>query len=102
MKKRGMALILAAAVVLGGCSSGQKTSGEASVASSPASESSSVSESTAQSETEGTTEAVETTEASESQNKEPEVKADEEKEADVIIVGAGGAGLAAAIAAADG
>ncbi len=101
MKKRGMALILAAAVVLGGCSSGQKTSGEASVASSPASESSSVSESTAQSETEGTTEAVETTEASESQNKEPEVKADEEKEADVIIVGAGGAGLAAAIAAAD-
>lgn len=95
MRKRGAALLLAAAMVLSGCSSGREASESATQA--------------------PTTSAAETTKAAEETSKPEETKApapeaedpsahiqaDEEKEADVVIVGAGGAGLAAAIAAAD-
>lgn len=101
MKKRGIALALAAAMILGGCSSGRETSTGTSQAPSSPAESSGVSESAPETTAAGTTEAAETAQDAVTDSEEPAVEADEEKEADVIIVGAGGAGLAAAIAAAD-
>ena len=83
MKKRMSALLLTAAVVLGGCSSGggNQQAGNTTPTT--------TAETTTQAQTEAETEA------------EAEAVYDEVKEADVVIVGAGGAGLSAAIAAAD-
>ncbi len=92
MKKRVVAFALAASVVLGGCSSGASSQ----ATSAPASQTTEAKEQTTTSQTE-----AETTEAEKEADKEGEASYDEVKEADVIIVGAGGAGLSAAIAAAD-
>ncbi len=83
MKKRMSALLLTAAMVLGGCSSGggNQQAGNTTPTT--------TAETTTQAQTEAETEA------------EAEAVYDEVKEADVVIVGAGGAGLSAAIAAAD-
>ncbi|MCI8515749.1 MAG: FAD-binding protein [Hungatella sp.] len=91
MRKRSVALILAASMVLGGCSSGKETvsqTTQAPTTAAPATETPT---------TAPETEAQKETEAAQGS----QVSWDEEKQADVIIVGAGGAGLAAAIAAAD-
>lgn len=90
MKKHVLAVTLAAALVLGGCSSGA----------------SSQQTTEAQKETTAKAQTTETqaeTEEEEETGKAPEevLSYDEVKEADVVIVGAGGAGLSAAIAAAD-
>lgn len=87
MKKQVAALFLASVIALSGCSSGKNGQGEAG-------------------------QPPKTTEAKKTEQTEPEGEAetkaeniqsdyDEVKEADVVIVGAGGAGLSAAIAAAD-
>lgn len=83
MKKRMSALLLTAAMVLGGCSSGggNQQAGNTTPTT--------TAETTTQAQTEAETEA------------EAEAVYDEVKEADVVIIGAGGAGLSAAIAAAD-
>ena len=83
MKKRMSALLLTAAMVLGCCSSGggNQQAGNTTPTT--------TAETTTQAQTEAETEA------------EAEAVYDEVKEADVVIVGAGGAGLSAAIAAAD-
>ncbi len=94
MKKRAMALFLAMSVILAGCSSGN-TDQETTRA--------------AKAETQETTQETETAEAAGEETAEEtqaeEIKEgqsfDQVREADVVIVGAGGAGLAAAIAAAD-
>ena len=83
MKKRMSALLLTAAMVLGGCSSGGGTQQAGNTTPTT------TAETTTQAQTEAETEA------------EAEAVYDEVKEADVVIVGAGGAGLSAAIAAAD-
>ncbi len=83
MKKRMSALLLTAAVVLGGCSSG---GGNQQVGNTTPT---TTAETTTQAQTEAETKA------------EAEAVYDEVKEADVVIIGAGGAGLSAAIAAAD-
>lgn len=83
MKKRMTALLLTAAVVLGGCSSGGGNS--------------QTSEAPQTATTEQTTPAQTEAETDEAK----EASYDEVKEADVVIIGAGGAGLSAAIAAAD-
>ena len=90
MKKHVLAVTLAAALVLGGCSS---------VASSQQT-TEAQKETTAKAQT---TETQAETEEEEETGKAPEevLSYDEVKEADVVIVGAGGAGLSAAIAAAD-
>lgn len=86
MKKQVTALFLAAAMVLGGCASQSGTTGKT----------------TAAQETAKATAAEETTaEETVPETGTENLSYDEEKEADVIIVGAGGAGLSAAIAAAD-
>ncbi len=90
MRKRVTALFLAAMVVLSGCSSGNKNQDGTSQAETSQAQ---------QKETSG----AETEEETEKETKAEDDQADydEVKEADVIIVGAGGAGLSAAIAAAD-
>ena len=93
MRKRGAALLLAAAMVLSGCSSGREASESATQApTTSAAETTKAAEETSK---------PEETEAPEAEDPSAHIQADEEKEADVVIVGAGGAGLAAAIAAAD-
>lgn len=95
MRKRGAALLLAAAMVLAGCSSGKEASEPVTQApTTSAADTTKAAEEAAQ---------PEETKAPEQEAEDPSanIQADEEKEADVIIVGAGGAGLAAAIAAAD-
>lgn len=91
MKKRAISLLLATAMVLGGCSSGSKTQ-ETTATTAAGTEATTKA---ASEETEAETSA----EAQESQDTDQSF--DQVKEADVVIVGAGGAGLSAAIAAAD-
>lgn len=90
MKKRMLAAVLAAAVVLGGCSSKASSQQTAETG-----ETKTTAAETSGEETEAKTEAKTQPETEEGS------ACDEVKEADVIIVGAGGAGLSAAIAAAD-
>ncbi len=89
MKKRATALVLAMSMVLAGCSGGNA-----------AQETTTAKETETQAATQAaeTESAVQETEAEEDKDDQ---SYDQVKEADVIIVGAGGAGLAAAIAAAD-
>ena len=89
MKKRATALVLAMSMVLAGCSGGNG-----------AQETTTAKETETQAATQAaeTESAVQETEAEEDKDDQ---SYDQVKEADVIIVGAGGAGLAAAIAAAD-
>ena len=89
MKKRATALVLAMSMILAGCSQGN-TAQETTKA--------------AQTGTQETTKedsAKETTQETEKEEEQLSQAFDQVKEADVVIVGAGGAGLAAAIAAAD-
>lgn len=86
MKKRVLALALAGAMVLGGCSSKASVQQETEVQKAE----------TTEARSEETSTEAETTAAA-----EETLSYDEVKEADVVIVGAGGAGLSAAIAAAD-
>lgn len=89
MKKRATALVLAMSMVLAGCSGGNA-----------AQETTTAKETETQAATQAaeTESAVQETEAEEDKDDQ---SYDQVKEADVIIVGAGGAGLAAAIAATD-
>ena len=89
MNKRATALVLAMSMVLAGCSGGNA-----------AQETTTAKETETQAATQAaeTESAVQETEAEEDKDDQ---SYDQVKEADVIIVGAGGAGLAAAIAAAD-
>ena len=89
MKKRATALVLAMSMILAGCSGGNG-----------AQETTTAKET----ETQAATQAAETESAvqeTEAEEEEADQGYDQVKEADVVIVGAGGAGLAAAIAAAD-
>lgn len=90
MKKRATALFLAMSVILAGCSSGN-TGQETTQAA--------VTETQETKTTEAAKE--ETAEETQAEEKEEGHSFDQVKEADVVIVGAGGAGLSAAIAAAD-
>ncbi len=93
MKKRMLAAALAAAMVLGGCSSNassQQTKEAQETTAAPKTEAPETKEETA---------AERETKAEAAGGEVPDC--DEVKEADVVIVGAGGAGLSAAIAAAD-
>ena len=98
MKKRTVALFLAVSMVLGGCSSGNDASSQTGQ-SQETSTQQTTAESKEESKEETTIESVEETE--EAQDEKESLSYDEVKEADVIIVGAGGAGLSAAMAAAD-
>ena len=89
MKKWMTALFLAVIVVLSGCSSGRRNQTGAGQTSKALETTQ-----TEQAETEGETDA-------EGEEEAVQAAYDEVKEADVIVVGAGGAGLSAAIAAAD-
>ena len=88
MRKKVTVLLMAAAVILAGCSSGK--------GSQPASRPSETAKAEQTTAAEKETEAEDGKEAG-----EDKADYDEVKEADVVIVGAGGAGLSAAIAAAD-
>ena len=76
MKKRGIALALAAAMLLGGCSSGREASTGTSQAPSSPAESSGVSESAPETTAAGTTEAGETAQDAVTDSGEPAVEAD--------------------------
>lgn len=94
MKRRTIALLLAVSMVLGGCSSGNGSQQQTEQPQETAGQ-----ETSEESKEETTAESAE--ETREVEDKQGDSSYDEVKEADVIIVGAGGAGMAAAMAAAD-